>query len=94
MFAVHDDLKNKNLEMLPASMLKDELEAFEKDLNDEQKKELKDDRAMYLKFQKCAFADERHWWNRLNNMGEREMKLLPYSFLKKYGSHLRAIKRM
>jgi hypothetical protein len=52
------------------------------------------DRAAYLAFQKASFADEKHWWNKLTVLTDDEINLLPHGFLKKYGSHLHAIKRM
>jgi hypothetical protein len=46
----YDPLKNYNLDLLPKSFMKTELQAFEKDLTTAQKNEQKLDRAAYLGF--------------------------------------------
>ena len=35
--------------------------------------------------------DENVWFNKLQNMTEEEIDLIPYSFIKKYGSFLNSI---
>lgn len=49
------------------------------------------DRLAYLKIQADQNASEDLWWNRLQNMSVEELDLLPFSFLKKYGTFLMAI---
>lgn len=33
-------------------------------------------------------ADEKAWWNKIQNMNDRDLELLPDSFMKKYGSFI------
>lgn len=49
------------------------------------------DRLAYLKMQAEEYASEDLWWNRLKGMSEEELDLLPFGFLKKYGTFLLAI---
>lgn len=35
-----------------------------------------------------------NWWNKLQSMSQADLKLLPYGFLKKYGSMLNFLRRM
>ena len=35
--------------------------------------------------------DDNIWWNKIQNMSEEEMDLIPYGFVKKYGSFLNSI---
>ena len=35
--------------------------------------------------------DPNLWWNRINNMSERELDLLPINFLRKYGTFMHKI---
>ena len=36
-------------------------------------------------------ADENNWWNRLSSMSEHEIELMPYGFIKKYGTFVRKV---
>ena len=47
-----------------------------------------------LEMQKRSIEDKKAWWNKLKTMSEQEMKLMPYGFLKKYGSMLHFMRRM
>lgn len=51
---------------------------------------LRADRLAYLKIQADQNASEDLWWNRLKNMSEQEIDLLPFGFLKKYGTFIMA----
>ncbi len=46
------------------------------------------DRLALLKMKKENMSDENLWWNKISKMSEDEMDLLPYSFIKKYGSFI------
>ena len=35
---------------------------------------------------------EKYWWNKLRNMSEEELDLMPYGFIKKYGTFLTKIR--
>ena len=52
------------------------------------------ERLTMLQMQKNNFEDQKAWWNKLQTMSQAEMKLLPYGFLKKYGSYIHFVKRM
>ena len=39
-------------------------------------------------------ADEKAWWNKLKVMDKAELEMLPYSFMKKYGSYLNLLKKL
>ena len=52
------------------------------------------ERLAMLELQKRSIEDQKAWWNKLKNMSEQEMKLMPYGFLKKYGSMLHFMRRM
>ena len=89
-----DQLKNRNLEILDKDFMKDEMEAFETYISEKKKTELKFERKLFLRAQKDAFEDPKHWWNKLATISEKELEMLPYSFLKKYGSYLTQIQTM
>ena len=44
-----------------------------------------------MKAKKEDFNDDNLWWNKIQNMTEKEIDLIPYSFMKKYGSFLNSI---
>ena len=44
-----------------------------------------------MKVKKEDFNDDNLWWNKIQNMTEKEIDLIPYSFMKKYGSFLNSI---
>lgn len=71
-----------------------EEKAFEENMTPEQKVFLRQERLVMLEMQKKIGADEMNWWNKLKNMSEYELKLLPYGFMKKYGSMLNFLRRM
>ena len=39
-----------------------------------------------------SVADENNWWHTVRTMSEEDMELLPYSFMKKYGSFVKRMK--
>ena len=49
------------------------------------------DRMAFLRIQAENDASEDLWWNRLKTMSAEELDLLPFGFLKKYGTFLMAI---
>lgn len=55
---------------------------------------MKMDRLNLLSLQKESNEDPQAWWNRISTMPEEEMRMLPYGFIKKYGSYLNSIVRM
>jgi hypothetical protein len=38
-----------------------------------------------------AVNDDSLWWNKLKNMSEYDIDMLPFSFLKKYGTFLTSL---
>lgn len=38
------------------------------------------------------FEDEDNWWNKLKTMDDDELELMPYGFIKKYGTYMLKIK--
>jgi len=51
------------------------------------------ERLAALQHQRDYIDDENHWWNKLQTMTEPELKLMPLSFIRKYGSYLTNLKR-
>jgi len=52
------------------------------------------ERLAMLELQKRSIEDKKAWWHKLKTMTDEEMKLMPYGFLKKYGSMLHFLRRM
>ena len=46
-----------------------------------------------LSMQSKHYADGTMWWNKLNTMSDAEFKMMPYGFVKKYGSIIHFLKR-
>ena len=46
-----------------------------------------------LSMQGKYFANDKVWWNKLNNMSDAEFKMMPYGFVKKYGSIIHYLKK-
>ena len=46
-----------------------------------------------LSMQKSHYADDKNWWNKLSKMTDAEFKMMPYGFVKKYGSIMFTLKR-
>lgn len=44
-----------------------------------------------LSMQAKHYNSDTNWWNKLNNMTDAEFKMLPYGFVKKYGSIMDAL---
>jgi hypothetical protein len=47
-----------------------------------------------LQFKKKLSEDDMNWWTKIKNMSDYDLQLLPFGFLKKYGSMLNFIRRM
>jgi hypothetical protein len=45
-----------------------------------------------LDYKREQLLDETTWWNKLKNMTEDEMDMMPYGFIKKYGTFMLKIK--
>jgi len=75
-------------------LVESEKQLFEKTLDPKQKEALQLERLAMLEMQKRSIEDKKAWWNKLKTMSEQEMKLMPYGFLKKYGSMLHFMRRM
>lgn len=37
------------------------------------------------------YDDENNWWNKFKTMSEDDIELMPYGFIKKYGTYLTKI---
>lgn len=46
-----------------------------------------------LSMQAKHFNSEKVWWNKLNTMTDAEFKMLPFGFVKKYGSIMDALQK-
>tara|TARA_B110000285_G_C15054310_1_gene578704 strand:- start:977 stop:1222 length:246 start_codon:yes stop_codon:yes gene_type:complete len=65
---------------------------FEQSLDARQKAFLRADRLALLESKKEMFEDEDNWWNKLKTMDDDELELMPYGFIKKYGTYMLKIK--
>jgi hypothetical protein len=54
---------------------------------------LKAERLAMLSMQGKHYTDGTMWWNKLNTMSDAEFKMMPYGFVKKYGSIIYYLKR-
>jgi hypothetical protein len=50
------------------------------------------DRLALLETKREMFEDETNWWNKLKTMTNDEMELMPYGFIKKYGTYMLKIR--
>jgi hypothetical protein len=46
-----------------------------------------------LSMQSKHYNSDKMWWNKLHNMSDAELKMLPYGFVKKYGSIMDALQK-
>lgn len=69
-----------------------ELDAFAKLPAEEQKRRELERQAM-LKMQRLIISEPKNWFNKMINMSEEEIELLPTGFVKKYGSYLNFLQR-
>lgn len=46
-----------------------------------------------LSMQGKFYKDDKMWWNKLNNMTDADFKMMPYGFVKKYGSIMFYLKK-
>ena len=63
-------------------------------LSKEAQAQLAKDRDLQLASQTQSIEDPNAWWNKIATMSEADLKLLPYGFLKKYGSYIHFLRRM
>lgn len=74
--------------------MENEKKLFNENFDEKQKAALQMERLAMLELQKRTIEDKKAWWHKLKNMSDQEMKLMPYGFLKKYGSMLHFLRRM
>ena len=65
---------------------------FENSLSARQKAYYRADRLALLDYKKEQLVDETSWWNKLATMDADEMELMPYGFIKKYGTFMLKIR--
>ena len=46
-----------------------------------------------LSMQGKFYKDDKMWWNKLNNITDADFKMMPYGFVKKYGSIMFYLKK-
>ena len=61
---------------------------FEDSLSSRQKAFLRADRLALLESKGAEFTNEANWWNKLKTMTDDEIELMPYGFIKKYGTFM------
>jgi hypothetical protein len=94
-FATKDDDYNhwpSNIEIIDKELMLSEIKAFEETVPKDKQEALKVERKFFLQTQEAAVDKPLHWWNKLKDMPEAELRMLPFGFLKKYGSYLNFMK--
>ena len=86
--------KPDNWHLIDKELQQQEEKAFEEKLTEEQRQFLRRERMVMLQFQKKLSEDDMNWWTKIKNMSDYDLQLLPFGFLKKYGSMLNFIRRM
>jgi len=65
---------------------------FESTLTKREQVFMKADRLALDLIKKDMMSDDTLWWNKITTISEEEGELLPFSFVKKYGTFLNTIK--
>ena len=86
--------KPGNDHLLDQELVANEKQLFDGNFDEKQKAALQMERLAMLELQKRSIDDQQAWWHKLKTMTDQEMKLMPYGFLKKYGSMLHFLRRM
>ena len=94
-FAKWQDPKNDHLS---DEFIKKQKEIFEDQLDVKKKKLLQAQRILQLEnFERednLETSDKSLWWNKVMSMEDEEMEMLPYSFVKKYGTFAQNIAQL
>lgn len=88
-----DHIPTDNTPNIPAEMFEEEQREFMARTTQKQRDILAVERLAALRLQQDYLNDETSWWNKLRNMTEPEIKLMPMGFIKKYGSYITNMQR-
>ena len=84
----HFAKNNDSNDFLDPAMIEKSNKDFEESLTSRQKAFLRADRLALLDYKREVFTDEANWWNKLKTMSDDEIELMPYGFIKKYGTFM------
>jgi len=84
--------KNDANDHLDPALIEKYKNDFEESLDARQKAFYRADRLALLDNKREIFTEENNWWNKLKSMNEDELELMPYGFIKKYGTFMLKIK--
>lgn len=83
--------KNQGNDHLDPSLIEKYNKDFEESLTERQKTFMRADRLALLEIKQEMYDDENNWWNKFKTMSEDDIELMPYGFIKKYGTYLTKI---
>lgn len=83
-----------NDDLIDNAFKQQELKALEDTVTPAQKEIMDQDRLTMLATSSLESTNNKNWFVRLKTMTPAEMKLLPYGFLKKYGTFIHFLRRM
>ena len=78
-------------DFLTEEFIQKQKDDFENTLDEREKAFARANRLAILQLKKEQGADETLWWNKLASMSENDLDLMPFSFIKKYGSFINKI---
>ena len=84
----HFAKKNDSNDHLDPALIEKSNKDFEESLTSRQKAFLRADRLALLDHKREVYTDESNWWNKLKTMTDDEIELMPYGFIKKYGTFM------
>ena len=80
--------------LLDEAMAEGERKALAERRSEAEIAEMKQNKLNFLAKQRRFINDPNNWFNKLRNMDEDELKMIPYSYMRRYGAMMHFIKRM
>ena len=80
-----------NTPLIPPEMMELEKSEFQKRTTAKQRDILAAERLAALKLQEDWIDNKENWWNKLANMSNAEIEMMPLGFIRKYGSYMNNI---